>query len=464
MEVPIASPATAPETEAAPAGGLGFMLRALQYRNYRLFFVGQGVSLIGSWLTTTATSWLVYRLASGNPLVKAATVRGIVRFSAQIPTFLVAPLAGVLVDRMDRHRVIVITQVLSLLQSATLAWLALSHRITIPDVIVLNAFQGFVNAFDAPARQAYVVEMIERREDLPNAIALNSSMFNGARLIGPAVAGLLIAATSEGVCFLIDAISYFAVIVALLMMQVKRSEQPIKRKHPLHELYEGIQIRVRLSTRARDPVVGRVDEYFRERLSNADAAVRAGAGAAIAWRDHLRISRRGRGRGRAGGRDLPGIAAHGRRAWASDGALSGFLLGGSMAWFAVTHSLALALVLAAISGIGSIISFAAGNTMLQALVDDHMRGRLMAFYIMSVMGTAPLGSLVGGWLATPEVLGVSRTVELAGALSVVTSLWFMLNLPALRRFVRPIYVKKGIIPEVAASLQQAEQATTPPEQ
>ena len=429
MEVPIASPATAPETEAAPAGGLGFMLRALQYRNYRLFFVGQGVSLIGSWLTTTATSWLVYRLASGNPLVKAATVLGIVRFSAQIPTFLVAPLAGVLVDRMDRHRVIVITQVLSLLQSATLAWLALSHRITIFDVIVLNAFQGFVNAFDAPARQAYVVEMIERREDLPNAIALNSSMFNGARLIGPAVAGLLIAATSEGVCFLIDAISYFAVIVALLMMQVKRSEQPIKRKHPLHELYEGFKYAfgfppvrailllgalMSISVSAFQTLMPLFVPVLAPQSHGATifgflgAAVGVGA---LAGAIYLASRRTVVGLGRIM-------------------ALSGFLLGGSMAWFAVTHSLALALVLAAISGIGSIISFAAGNTMLQALVDDHMRGRLMAFYIMSVMGTAPLGSLVGGWLATPEVLGVSRTVELAGALSIVTSLWFMLNLPA----------------------------------
>src|SRR5689334_5052016 len=173
MEVP----ATKPLDYSAPApqsGGVKFMLRALRYRNYRLFFVGQGVSLIGSWLSTTATSWLVYRMAEGNPLLKAATVLGVVRFAAQIPTFLLAPIAGVLVDRWDRHRVIVATQICSLMQSALLAWLAMSHRITIGQVIALNAFQGFVNAFDAPARQAFIVEMIERREDLSNAIALNS--------------------------------------------------------------------------------------------------------------------------------------------------------------------------------------------------------------------------------------------------------------------------------------------------
>src|SRR4051812_47840045 len=240
MEAPITQPVD--ETAAgAEAGGLAFMLRALRYRNYRLFFAGQGVSLIGSWLTTTATSWLVYRLAQGNPLLKAATVLGVVRFAAQIPTFLVAPLAGVLVDRWDRHRVIIVTQILSLLQSAALAFLALTHRITIPQVVVLNFFQGFVNAFDAPARQAFVVEMIERREDLPNAIALNSSMFNGARLFGPAVAGLLIAAFSEGVCFAIDAVSYLFVLIALLMMHVNRDAKPTPRKHPMRELYEGFK-------------------------------------------------------------------------------------------------------------------------------------------------------------------------------------------------------------------------------
>src|SRR5205814_1608955 len=240
MEAPLSRPLEETPVDTRPAG-MKFMLRALQYRNYRLFFLGQGVSLIGSWLTTTATSWLVYRIAEGNPLLKAATVLGVVRFAAQIPTFVVAPLAGVLVDRWDRHRVIVLTQILSLFQSAALAYLALSHRITIPHVVLLNLLQGFVNAFDAPARQAFVVEMIERREDLPNAIALNSSMFNGARLIGPAVAGLLIAATNEGVCFLIDAISYFAVIVALLMMKVRHGGKIEQRKHPLHELYEGFK-------------------------------------------------------------------------------------------------------------------------------------------------------------------------------------------------------------------------------
>ncbi len=452
-----------PLTESKPDGGMKFILRALQYRNYRLFFLGQGVSLIGSWLTTTATSWLVYRIAEGNPLLKAATVLGIVRFAAQIPTFLVAPIAGVMVDRMDRHRVIVVTQVLSLIQSAVLAYLALSGKITIPRVILLSAFQGFVNAFDAPARQAFVAEMIERREDLSNAIALNSSMFNGARLLGPAIAGLLIAATSEGVCFLIDAISYFAVIVALLMMTVTRTEKKIERKHPLHELHEGFKYSFGFAPVRAILLLGALMSVsvstfqtlmpmFVPYLAPASHGARifgflgtaVGVGALIGA-IYLAARRTVAGLGRV-------IT------------IAGFLLGASMMWFATTHSLALALVLAAVTGFGSIISFAAGNTMLQSMVDDHMRGRLMAFYIMSVMGTAPLGSLIGGWIATPERLGVSRTIELAGALCVLTAMSFMLKLPMLRKLVRPIYIKKGIIPEVAAGLQQASEVTTPPEQ
>jgi len=449
MEAP-AIPTTADES-----AGLKFVLRALRYRNYRLFFLGQGVSLIGSWLTTTATSWLVYRLAQGNPVVKAATVLGVVRFAAQIPTFLLAPIAGVLVDRWDRHRVIVATQVFSMIQSALLAWLALSGRITITHVIILNAFQGLVNAFDAPARQAFVVEMIERREDLSNAIALNSSMFNGARLLGPAIAGLLIAATSEGVCFLIDAISYFAVIVALLMMHVTHGAKANQRKHPLHELKEGFlyafgfpPVRAILLLGALMSIAVSAFQtlmpLFVPILAGPEHGARVfgflgtavGVGA-LAGAIYLASRRSVVGLGRIM-------------------ALAGFLLGGSIAWFAMTHSLSLALVLAAISGLGSIISFAAGNTMLQALVDDNMRGRLMAFYIMAVMGTAPLGSIIGGWVATPERLGVARTIELAGALCVLTSSLFMLKLPMLRKLVRPIYVRKGIIPEVATGLAQAE--------
>ena len=200
---------------AAPqATGLRFLLRALRHRNYRLFFSGQSISLIGTWMTRIATSWLVYRLTN------SALLLGLVGFVGQLPSFLLAPFAGVLVDRWNRHRLLVVTQVLAMVQSLALAFLALTGLITITQVLFLSLFQGVINAFDMPARQAFVVEMVERREDLSNAIALNSSMVNVARLLGPSLGGVLIATIGEGWCFLLDGLSYIAVIIALLAMTV----------------------------------------------------------------------------------------------------------------------------------------------------------------------------------------------------------------------------------------------------
>src|SRR6266850_4299125 len=214
--------------------GLSFMWRALEYRNYRLFFSGQSLSLIGTWMTRIATSWLVYRLSG------SALLLGVVGFAGQIPSFLLAPFAGVLVDRWSRHRLLVITQVLALLQSLAMALLALTGLIKIWQVIVLSVFQGLVNSFDMPARQAFVVEMVDRREDLANAIALNSSMVNVARLLGPSIGGVVIAAVGEGWCFLIDAISYLAVIASLLAMRITpRMLKPTRDANIFHQLGEG---------------------------------------------------------------------------------------------------------------------------------------------------------------------------------------------------------------------------------
>src|SRR5690348_2852016 len=201
-------------SSASRQQSLQFVVRALRHRNYRLFFTGQTVSLIGTWMTRIATSWLVYRLT------KSALLLGLVGFAGQIPTFLLAPVAGVWVDRLNRHRVLVWTQVLAMLQSFALAVLALTGVITISHVLWLSAFQGLINAFDMPGRQAFVVEMVENREDLSNAIALNSSMVNMARLIGPSIAGIVIAAVGEAYCFLIDGFSYLAVIASLLLMRI----------------------------------------------------------------------------------------------------------------------------------------------------------------------------------------------------------------------------------------------------
>jgi MFS family permease len=209
------------------------VLRALRYPNYRLYFIGQGVSLIGTWVSRLATSWLVYRLTG------SAWLLGLVNFASLIPAFVLSPVAGVVVDRRNRHRILLVTQVLLLLQTAALAVLALGGWITVAHVMVLSVVQGLVNAFDMPARQALLVEMVEDPGDLPNAIALNSSMVNGARLVGPSVAGLLIAALSEGWCFLIDAVSYIAVVAALLMMRLAPRHAPPRQTSALHELREG---------------------------------------------------------------------------------------------------------------------------------------------------------------------------------------------------------------------------------
>ena len=222
-------------TSTKPRSGMSWnlLVRALRHRNYRLFFGGQGISLIGTWMTRVATGWLVYRLTG------SAFLLGLVSFSSQIPILLLGPFAGVWVDRLNRHRVLVVTQALSMVQSFALAGLALAHIITVHEVILLNLFQGAINAFDMPARQAFLIEMVEDREDLGNAIALNSSLVNAARLIGPSVAGLLIAAVGEGYCFLIDGFSYVAVIASLLAMTVTPRVIEHARASVLSELREG---------------------------------------------------------------------------------------------------------------------------------------------------------------------------------------------------------------------------------
>src|SRR5579864_4390720 len=220
-------------TSAPPARDFSHAWRALRHRNFRLFFGGQSISLIGTWMTRVATSWLVYRLT------KSSLLLGTVGFAGQIPTFLLAPLAGVIVDRIDRRKVLVWTQTLAMVQSLALAWLTLSHRINIAEILVLSATQGIINAFDMPGRQSFMIRMVEDRADLSNAIAINSSMVNTARLVGPSLAGMVIAASSEGWCFLVDGVSYIAVIASLLMMRVSHEQPQHHGATMLEQLRQG---------------------------------------------------------------------------------------------------------------------------------------------------------------------------------------------------------------------------------
>jgi MFS family permease len=434
----------------AAEGGLRFALRALAHRNYRLFFAGQSVSLVGTWLTRVATSWLVYRLSG------SAAMLGLIGFCGLIPTFILSPLAGVYVDRHDRHRVIVITQVLSMLQSFVLAALALTHTITVFEVAALQLFQGVVNAFDTPARQSFVVEMIEDRKDLANAIALNSSMFNGARLLGPSIGGVLIAIVGEGGCFLIDGISYIAVIASLLAMTVKRLPREARVTRPLEELREGFRyvtesqvIRSLLSLLGIVSLVGMpyavlMPLIASERLHGGPhtlgflmAATGLGAlGGAI------RLAAR---------RNIKGLAR--------ELVTMSIVFGVSLALFAASSTEWLALPLLVAVGFSMMLQTAATNTILQTIVEERMRGRVMAFYTMAVMGTAPFGALLAGALASR--IGAPWTIGASGVVVAIAGGFSYAQLPKLRAALRPIYIKLGILPEVAEGLKSAEDTATP---
>ncbi len=213
---------------------LQVLLRALKHKNYRLFFGGQIISLTGSWMQQVALSWLVYRMTG------SAFILGLVSFSSQIPILILSPIAGVLIDRMNKHRIIIATQTLLMLQAFLLTFLVFSNVVEVWQIILLNIFSGIVNAFDLPARQSFIVEIVEKREDLGNAIALNSSIFNSARLVGPSIAGILISAVGEGICFLINGLSFIAVIVALLAMKIKAHHIEAKHSDMLQGFKKGI--------------------------------------------------------------------------------------------------------------------------------------------------------------------------------------------------------------------------------
>jgi MFS family permease len=412
--------------------------RALRHRNYRLFFGGQSLSLIGTWLTRVATSWLVYRLTG------SSLALGVVGFAGQIPTFLVAPLAGVWVDRWNRHRVLVVTQALAMLQSAALAALALSQTIGLRSVVALSMFQGIVNAFDVPARQSFVVQMVEDRADVPNAIALNSSMVNGARLLGPSIGGILIAAFGEGICFLIDAVSYVAVIASLLAMRVTRTERAPRRERMAHELAEGfryvvgfVPIRNVLFLLALVSFMGmpytvlmpavatRVLHGGPHTLGFLMAASGIGA---LAGTLYLASRESVLGLGRV-------IV------------LASFGFGLGLIAFSRSHEFWLSFAILIPTGLGMMVEMAASNTVLQTIVDDDKRGRVMSFFTMAFFGSVPFGSLFAGVVA--DRFGAADTIAFGGAACIIGALLFLRALPELRRVARPVYVRLGILQDIA---------------
>jgi MFS family permease len=429
---------------------LGFILRALEYPNYRLFFCGQLISLTGTALTMVATTWLVYRLASRSMPLETARMLGLVTFVGQAPMFFLVPFAGVLADRVNRHSVLVVTQTLSMLQSFALAYLTFKGIITIAQIMALSVFQGLVNAVDIPARQAFVIEMVEKSEDLPNAIALNSSMYQVTRLIGPAVAGLLIWFVGEGYCFLIDGISYMAVIAALLAMRLKPHRLDGGGRNPLLALKDGLvyafgfgPIRILLlmvaavslwtvPTSVLMPIFAA--QVLGGRSGMYGLLLSAVGVGALAGTIYLASRRTVVGLGR--------IIA-----------LAGVALGLAMIGFAASRWLWLSLPLLMVTGGSFVVLAASCNTLLQTIVDDDKRGRVMSLFAMCMVGVAPFAGLVGGYAA--QYIGAPRTVAIAGAACMVSGAVFASKLKTLRPLIRPIYIRKGILPAVALGVEAA---------
>ena len=410
------------------------LTRALASRNYRLFFSGQTVSLVGTWITRVATSWLVYRLTGSVFLL------GVVSFCGQIPTLLLAPFAGVIVDRSDRHRILVVTQVLSMLQSVALAALTFAGRITVTDVLVLQVAQGIINAFDTPARQSFIIELVEDRADLPNAIALNSSMVNASRIIGPSIGGIVIAAVGEGWCFTIDAISYLAVIASLLAMRITQRALPSRDTRMLDELRVGFRYVSRFA-----PVRSALLLLSLISIMGMPYTVLMPAIAAnlLHGGPHtLGFLMTASGVGALGG----ALYLASRRSVLGLGramVMSSAAFGIGLVAFSFTRVLWLSLLVLPIVGAGMMVTKAAANTVIQTVVDESLRGRVMAFYTMAFLGTAPIGSLIAGVAA--DRIGPTNTIMAGGLCCVLAAAWFGFRLPELRVLVRPIYVERGII-------------------
>jgi MFS family permease len=428
------------------------ILQSLKYRNYRLFFIGQSISLIGTWMQVIAISWLVY------DLTHSALLLGLVGFFSQIPTFFLTPFSGVFIDRWNRHRILVATQTLSMIQAFILAFLTLTGRISVWHIVLLSLSLGLVNAFDMPARQAFVVEMVEKRSDLSNAIALNSSMVNSARLIGPAVAGILVAIVGEGFCFLINGISFMSVIAALLAMKIKKIPKNKYSNNIAQDIKEGfryafgfVPIRSILLFLGLISLIGM--PYTVLMPIFAKDILRGGP-------NFLGFLMASSGIGALVG----GIYLASRRTVLGLGkiltAATG-IFGLSLIIFSVSKNLWLSLSMMFISGLGMIIHIASTNTILQTITEDDKRGRVMSFFTMAFMGMSPFGNLMAGALANS--IGASNTVLISGGICILGTIIFSLKLPSIRKFIRPIYIKKGIISEVAKGVQIASEVKIPPD-
>jgi MFS family permease len=420
------------------------MVRAFRHRNFRLYFGGQSISLIGTWVQQIALGWTIYQLTHSSFLL------GLVSFAGQLPLFVVTPFAGVLVDRFNRHRTLIATQILSMLQAFALTLVVFTHALQVWNLIALNVFAGLILAFDLTSRQAFIVEMVGSGRDLPNAVALNAFVINGGRMLGPAIAGLLLTVVSPAVCFFVNAISYVPVIAALLFMRVDEYVPPANQAGPLRELIDGVRYSMGFAPiRAVLLLVGLVSLLgmpYAVLMPIFAAEVLHGGPHTLG----LLMTAPGIGAlvGTVYLASLKTILGAGVRI-----AAGAIIFGLGLCIAGLTHNMAVALIGLGCAGLGLIVQLATSNTALQTIVDDDKRGRVMSLYTMAFMGMAPFGSILGGALA--HRIGVPATFVIGGAASIVGALLFAMKIPVLRPMVLPIYRRKGIIPEIAEGLQTA---------
>ncbi len=412
---------------------LALAVRALRHRNFQLFFAGQLISLVGTWMQTVAQSWLVYRMTN------SALLLGTVGFASQIPVFIIAPIGGIVADRRDRQHVVIATQTASMILAGILAALTLSGRVQVWHIMVLASGLGVVNAFDIPARQAFLIDMVGR-EDLMNAIALNSSMFNGARIIGPAVAGILVASIGEGWCFFANAVSYIAVIVGLLMMRIEHAAKLAAEGSPLQNILEGFAfvkntkpIRAILLLLALVSFVGMpyavLMPVFADKILHGGARAlgilmcSTGVGALLGAASlAARVGVRGLGR-------LIAICSVG--------------FGASLVLFAFSRIFWLSTVLLLPVGFCMMVQMASSNTLIQAMVPDQLRGRVLSVYTMMFMGMAPFGALGAG--AVAHRVGAPWTVAVGGFACMIGAAFFWTQLPSFRREARELVMAQGMM-------------------
>ena len=409
-------------------------LRAFRHRSFRIFMFGQGVSQIGTWLQLIATSWLVYKLSN------SAFLLGLATFALQIPFLVLSPVAAVWIDKLSKRKVLICTQTVALLQSSTMFVLVASGHIEAWHLVAGNLVLGLVNSFDNPSRQSFLIEMVEGKDDLPNAIALNSTIMNGARFVGPMIGGTVIAAFGETWGFGLNAVSYLAVLGALLVLRVKPRTPEPGHEAWLTQFTAGFRWALGfLPTRCAVLLLALMSfstQPYQSLMPYFVKTVYLGGSHTLG----LLLSAAGFG------------AVSGMVYLATRPTVRGLftllpvavgVAGAALIAFSFCNSLWLAIPLVYLIGAGIMLTAASTNTLLQSIVEDHLRARVAAIYIMSFLGMSPIGALFAGWLS--QYIGPPATLGLGGGLALAGALFYSRQLPAIRLAIRPVYERLGIL-------------------